>query len=159
MSETRGTVDVLDDLIADLRSYQPLVDILPDSEAIYHGHPTDDRGYGAEVTITVIYDGSENHRGVTERNYRFQVTVASTYAWREARDDEGVGGLPRMMEIMDCVADRCDGMDGLKEVGLGGEGGPAPQKLEGPGNRLGLIADWRADGFERDADDGRIGSS
>lgn len=145
----RGTVDVLDDIIADLRDYQALVDLLDgDDEAIYHGWPAESRNHPVAATVTVVYDGSTPHRGVTQRDYRVQVTVKGTYRWREQRDAEGVGGLPRLLEILDRVADRLDTADGIREVAQGGERGPFPQELEGDGNRLAVIGDWRLNGFE-----------
>lgn len=152
---TRGSADVLTDVVVALRNDGDLVALLPDAEAIYHGYPTADRGYSVEVNVAVVYQGSTPHRGAAQRSYRVQVSVVSTYAWRERRDDEGIGGLPRMMEILDQVADTLDTFDGLAEVPQGGEGGPVPQEVAGGDDRLGLIADWRADGYE--TTDGRIG--
>lgn len=148
---SRHAGDVTFDIVTDLRGYQPLVDRLPERQAIYEGHPTDNHGYPVSVTVTSIFDGSTPHRGVTGREFRTQITVVGTRGWRESQDagpdnPGGRGGLAEMQAILGDVADRLDRQKGLStEIALGSEGGPAPQELDD--GRLAISNDWRAAGW------------
>lgn len=147
MTETRGLEDVLEDVVRDLRTYDPLLARLPEAEAVYEGLPQEDRDYPVSVTITPIYDGSENYHGQSKRvDYRVQVTVTATDKWRREKDREsGTTAMSAQYAILDDVADRLDQARGSQELPLGSETGPTPQPMES--GRVAVIGDWRIRGF------------
>lgn len=145
----RGTADVLKSVIQDLRGHQPLVDLLPERQAIYQAIVSESRGYPIEVTVSPVFEGSTPHRGITQRNYRIQVTVKSTYGWREQQDNTvGTDGHLAMYEILDTVGERLDRAPGIPETAQGGAGGPDPIEMED--GRLAVIGDWRVAGWYAD---------
>lgn len=146
---TRGSADVLMSVVGDLRNHQPLIDLLPSRRAVYAGHPTDDYGFPISVTITPIYEGSVPHRGVIQRDYRVQVTVVSTYEWREQREPNP-GALFSMNRILDRVGDRLDRAPGFEEIAQESVGGVTPQWVTGEGEeggRMMITLDWRLQGW------------
>jgi hypothetical protein len=149
MSTTRGASDVLWSVVIDLRGYQPLVDRLPERQAIYQSYVADNYGYPIEVTISPVFDGSTPHRGVIERSYRVQVTVKATYSWREEIDRQpGTDSTLALLEILDRVGDRLDRAPGIRETALGGEGSPDPMFMDD--GRLAVVGDWRLGGWYDD---------
>lgn len=141
----RGRADVLTDVVTELRSRPALTDKLPDAEAVYQGHPTEDRGYAVAVVVTIVSAGSTPHHSAVSRNYRVQVTVTATTPWREAQDNaSGTTALTEMYAIMDAVGDVLDVGSGIDEYGTGAGGGPGPQQV-GDG-RLAITDDWFVSG-------------
>ena len=136
----RGAADVMRDAVSDLRDHQPLVDLLPGRQAIYDGHPAEDRGYAAEVAITTVSNTSTPHRGATTRTYRLQATIKTTREWREGHEP-AQSGTAAMAEIHGRIAERFDHASGLSAEGSrGGIGGPDPQRLDD--GRLAITSDW-----------------
>lgn len=153
-SSPRGTADVLADLVTELRSDSPLVGQLPAAEAIYQGHPTQDRGYKAAVVLWPVYEGSTRHRGALTRRYRVQVTVKTAQPWREARDAEaGTTGLTAMHEILDAVAHALDDAAGLAEIPEGAESGVGPRAMDN--GWLAISGDWIVQGHYGTSPEGR----
>lgn len=144
----RGNHSVLESVVADLRAHEPLTTLLPEADAIYQSHPSDDRDYMASVTVTSIFEGSQRHRGALTRNYRIQVTVKTTREWREAYDsrDDQPAGITQQGKILSRVADVLDttGTSDGPEIPTGGEGGPNPETMDG--DRLAMISDWTLQG-------------
>lgn len=147
----RGAHSVLEDVREDLRSYQPLVSALPEADAIYDGHPADDRDYDASITLTVVSDVGTNHRGVSEKTYRIQATVTVRQDWREwydSRSDER-SSVAQMQYLLSLVDDRLGrGEATSPEIGTGSIGGPMPQELDD--GRLAVSEDWRVTGYYPD---------
>ena len=151
---TRGSHHIMAEIESDLRAYSPLVAKLPEPEAVYIGHPADDRDYPISVTITVITDQPTLHRGVIGRGYRIQITVKANRDWREwfdTRPDQPAS-LAEMAEIMHLVGQRLNRAKSVTggEIPLTTEGGPSPLELDG--GRLAISNDWRMAGWYLDDD-------
>lgn len=146
----RGTHNVLGDIRDDLRAYDPLVSLLPSPDAIYEGHPADDRDFEASLTLSVASDVSTPHRGVIERTYRVQATVTVRRSWREWYDnrESEPSSQSQMGRMLNLVAERLDRAKPLPELPHGSEGGPQPRELDD--GRLAMSEDWRVTGFYDD---------
>lgn len=144
----RGSGDVLESLESDLRDYEPLTSELPTEEAIYIGHPADDRDFMAEVTLTTVFEGSNLHRGALTRDFRVQVTVKVTREWREGYDsrENQPASQTQQARILGYVADVLDtsGTSDGPEIPTGGEGGPEPMEMDD--GRLAMASDWTLQG-------------
>lgn len=146
----RGVEDVLESVIRDLRDHGPLVDQLPEAEAVYQARPSDDPNYPVALVLMPIYEGGQPHRGAVTRSYRVQAAVTSTATWREQTDaEDGTTATTAMFGILDAAADVLDTSagDGV-EVPEGSEGGPTPQSVpaEQGGGRLRIQSDWILNG-------------
>jgi hypothetical protein len=147
----RGTANVLQSVVRDLRQHQPLVDLLPngDRNAIYQSFVMDNRGFPVEVTVSPVFEGSTPHRGILQRDYRVQVTVKATGSWRQEMDaTSGTNSTLWLHEILTEVANRLDRAPGIEETAQGGEGSPQPRLMED--GRLGMIGDWLVAGWYDD---------
>lgn len=149
---TRGLSDVLEDVVADLRTTSGVTDHLESPEAIFEGHPAHGGDYPLEVAITPVFDGSSVHRGAVTRTYRVQVTVTTTKRWRDARAGEaGTTPTTAMLDVLSAVADRLEAGGGSPEAPLGAEGGVSPLPGSEPGGRMAISDDWRLRGtYETD---------
>lgn len=142
------TSKILIEVVSDLRDYSSLVDKLPERQAIYQAHPSDEPDYKVAVIITPIFDGSTPQRGVISKETRIQVTVKSTRQWREEKDTSGLTGIGEMQDILRLVGDRLELAYPISgsTVPLGGESGTTPQPSES--GRLSITADWRIRQYE-----------
>lgn len=136
--------EFLEDIVVDLRNYQPLVDELPDAKAIYQAYSTesDERDYPLWVTIEPAYGGSTHQGAATRRTFRVQANVKSTIGWRKERDrTAGTDATRDMLRIMFFVADRMEvacGINGLSKL----EGDAGGMFDVSDGERLAIINDW-----------------
>jgi hypothetical protein len=147
-----GLSETIHELIIALRHTEAVTEQLSERQAIFPGHPEENRGYPVAVVATPIYDGSTPGRDVITRDTRVQITVVATRGWREDRAPSP-GGLAAMYNIVDEINAILETASGISKIPLGSEGGPAPQQMED--GRLAVPVDWRLRGFDpRDPDQG-----
>ncbi|GAB3669552.1 hypothetical protein [Halopiger thermotolerans] len=143
---TYGMHDALRDTIVDLRDHDDLVAVLEDSSAIDEGWPKDPQEDPVVVRVQPITETSskQSHKfATTQRQFRLQISVVATDAWRSEQD----APTYRMAEIMSHVADRMD--VAVEAPGLLPEGTASSSWAEVTGDRLALIQDWQVSAYTR----------
>lgn len=134
-----GMHEALEDVIVDLRSHQPLLDLLDGdvSDVIDEGWPADTQEDPVVIRVQPVTESSGNRGTATERIFRMQFSVVATQRWRKTEPSPTYS----MAEIMAEVAERLDRGLSIDDVLPGETASGSWEEVDG--DRVALIQDWR----------------
>lgn len=134
-----GMHEALEDVIVDLRSHQPLLDLLDGdvSDVIDEGWPADTQDDPVVIRVQPVTESSGNRGTATERTFRMQFSVVATQRWRKTEPSPTYS----MAEIMAEVAERLDRGLSIDDVLPGETASGSWEEVDG--DRVALIQDWR----------------
>lgn len=159
MSDKQDLKKTLEDILVDLREYDPLVAELATQNGVTEAEavnairlkhetndpfdPRDDLSFDVVVVFGSVTETTNPSNTATSRTWRMQVDVGGKLSWREEKDNEsGTFAVLELAGVMSCVDDRLNMASGISSMNPeGSEGSAIPLEDEENGT-LQLTEQW-----------------